>query len=97
MQADALKRLGRELITDSENSGSTASTRAGALTLSSPSPSRPPGHRLGDDWVGEALLTRAWNNEATIRERSTAAMGLWQRAMGQGRAERNRPGRTCAS
>lgn len=29
-----------------------------------------------DDWVGEALLARAKNAEATIRERSTAAMGL---------------------
>jgi hypothetical protein len=34
-----------------------------------------------DDWVGEALLTRASNSEATICERGTAVMGLWQRAV----------------
>ena len=35
----------------------------------------------GDDWVGDVLLARAWEKEATIRERGTAAMGLWQRAL----------------
>ena len=38
-----------------------------------------------DDWVSQALLARARNNEATIRERGTAAMGLWQRALAEGR------------
>lgn len=33
-----------------------------------------------DDWVSEALLARANNPRATIRERGTAAMGLLQRA-----------------
>ena len=33
-----------------------------------------------DDWVARALLTRARNKEATIRERGTAAMGLAARA-----------------
>ncbi|MGE5132458.1 MAG: hypothetical protein ACM32E_06040 [Gemmatimonadota bacterium] len=33
-----------------------------------------------DDWVGAALLARASNPMATIQERGTAAMGLWQRA-----------------
>jgi hypothetical protein len=37
-----------------------------------------------DDWVSQALLTRARNPEATIRERGTAAMGLWQRALRYG-------------
>jgi hypothetical protein len=33
------------------------------------------------DWVAEALLRRAKSAEATIRERGTAVMGLWQRAL----------------
>jgi hypothetical protein len=36
---------------------------------------------IGDDWAGAALLARANNPRATIRERGTAAMGLWQRAV----------------
>jgi hypothetical protein len=39
----------------------------------------------GADWAGDVLLSRARNEEATIRERGTAAMGLWQRAIEQGR------------
>jgi hypothetical protein len=40
----------------------------------------------GNDWVHDALLDRALNRRATIRERGTAAMGLWQRAVaGEGR------------
>jgi hypothetical protein len=39
-----------------------------------------------DDWVGEALLARALDGNATIRERGTASMGLWQRALREGRA-----------
>ena len=34
-----------------------------------------------DDWAGNVLLARANNPQATIRERGTAAMGLWQRAV----------------
>jgi len=34
-----------------------------------------------DDWAGRTLLKRAQNSNATIRERGTAAMGLWQRAV----------------
>jgi hypothetical protein len=41
----------------------------------------------GNDWVGDALRARAWDNEATIRERGTAAMGLWQRAISQNRSD----------
>ncbi|MEV0484363.1 hypothetical protein AB0I69_27585 [Streptomyces sp. NPDC050508] len=41
----------------------------------------PPG-----DWVGKVLLDRARNTDATLRERATAAHGLWQRAVqGKGR------------
>jgi hypothetical protein len=43
-----------------------------------------------DDWAGHALRARAWDNEATIRERGTAAMGLWQRALNQGEPERRK-------
>ncbi len=43
---------------------------------------------LRDDWVGEALFRRAMNPEATIRERGTAVMGLWQRAISENRALR---------
>jgi hypothetical protein len=37
-----------------------------------------------DNWVGKALLARARDGEATIRERGTATMGLWQRALDEG-------------
>jgi hypothetical protein len=41
----------------------------------------------GDDWVRQALLERARNPEATIRERGTAAMGVWQRAITEKRPD----------
>jgi hypothetical protein len=53
------------------------------LALAVPAAWSPP----DDDWVGGALLARAWDNEATIRERGTAAMGLWQRAFSQERPD----------
>ena len=79
--ADALKGWVRQLITDSETLR-TNSLYAGRsldleLAITVPAAWSP----ASDDWVGEALLTRARNNEATIRERGTAAMGLWQRAI----------------
>jgi hypothetical protein len=40
-----------------------------------------------DDWIGDALWARARNPEATIRERGTAAMGLWQRAIAEDRPD----------
>jgi hypothetical protein len=39
----------------------------------------------GNDWVGDALRSRALDNDATIRERGTAVMGLWQRAIREDR------------
>ena len=51
------------------------------LALAIPEAWSPPGR----DWVGDVLRDRAWDNEATIRERGTAAMGLWQRAISQNR------------
>lgn len=47
------------------------------LAISIPSDWSP----AGDDWAGDALRTRAANRSATVRERGTAALGLWQRAM----------------
>lgn len=51
------------------------------LALAIPADWSPP----DNDWAGQALLARARDNEATIRERGTAAMGLWQRAIEQER------------
>jgi len=51
------------------------------LALDVPASWSPP----GDDWAGAALRARAWDNEATIRERGTAAMGMWQRALADDR------------
>lgn len=47
------------------------------LAINVPAEWSPP----GDDWVGEVLLTRARNTHATVRERGTAALGLWERAV----------------
>ncbi|MFG1708149.1 hypothetical protein ACFLIM_33565 [Nonomuraea sp. M3C6] len=35
----------------------------------------------GEDWAGAVLLARARNTEATVRERGTAALGLWERTV----------------
>ena len=74
-----LIRAAEELRENSLNPGSSYDLE---LALAVPDEWSPP----GDDWVGEALRTRAQNDRATIRERGTAAMGLWQRAFG-GRRE----------
>ena len=47
----------------------------------------------GDDWASDALRARAWDAQATIRERGTAAMGLWQRAVRQGAADQEKTGK----
>jgi hypothetical protein len=41
----------------------------------------------GDDWVAEVLRARLSDHEATLRERGTAAMGLWQRALTEERPD----------
>jgi hypothetical protein len=46
--------------------------------------------RPGDDWVHDALFARAMDREATLRERGTAAMGLWERAISEGHASREK-------
>jgi hypothetical protein len=86
--ADALKAWIRRLVGYSEELRKR-SLYAGRsldleLAITVPASWSPP----GDDWVGDALRARAWNNDATIRERGTAAMGLWQRSI-----EQNRPNR----
>jgi hypothetical protein len=77
----ALRAWIRRLISDAEelrklslNAGSGLDLE---LAMVVPGAWSPP----GDDWVREALLERAWNPEATIRERGTAALGLWQRSI----------------
>lgn len=54
------------------------------LAISVPPGWSPPGH----DWAAEALIARAANADATIRERGTAIMGLWQRAVAHQHSER---------
>jgi hypothetical protein len=78
---DELKAWVRQLIRDSDELR-VDSLYAGRsldveLAISIPPTWSPP----DDDWVGEALFARATNPVATIRERGTAAMGLWQRAI----------------
>lgn len=88
--ADALKHWVRGLIRDAENLRRN-SLYAGRsldleLALSVPDHWSPP----YDDWVGGALLARARDGEATIRERGTAAMGLWERAIRVSQADREK-------
>lgn len=83
--ANALKPWVRQLVRDAEEMRKASLYPGRGLDLElaiavPPSWSLPP-----DDWAGNALLTRANNSEATIRERGTATMGLWQRALAEGR------------
>lgn len=83
--AEALRFWVRRLIRDAEGLRAR-SLYAGSgsdleLAITVPASWSPP----DDDWVGEALRSRVRNNEATIRERGTAAMGLWQRVISEGR------------
>ncbi|MEU3411299.1 hypothetical protein ABZ760_08505 [Streptomyces sp. NPDC006658] len=48
------------------------------LAIAIPPDWSPPGD---EDWVHQLLLARARNPTATVRERGTAAHGLWQRAL----------------
>lgn len=89
VDTSALRRWVQQLIADSEVLRHYSLYAGGSLDLelainvpAAWSPSR-------DDWVTEALLVRARNWRATLRERSTAAMGVWQRAAGQGQPARN--------
>ena len=80
-QTDALRPWIYRLLGESE-ALRTRSLHAGEaldmeLAIAIPTAWSPP----EDDWAARALLRRAWNPNATIRERGTAAMGLWQRAV----------------
>lgn len=82
--ADELQEWLQQLIGDSSRLRMT-SLHPGRgldleLALSVPKQWSPP----GNDWVGEALRARACDANATIRERGTAVMGLWERALEQG-------------
>jgi hypothetical protein len=83
-QTEALRPWVRRLIIDAQELRKT-SLYAGLgldleLAITVPVAWSPP----HDDWVAEALLARAHDAEATIRERGTAVMGLWQRALIEG-------------
>jgi hypothetical protein len=82
--AGDMKRWVRQLMQDAEvlRKGSLYAGRGLDLELALAVP--PAWLPRKDDWVGAALLTRARNPEATLRERGTAAMGLWQRALRDG-------------
>ena len=73
-----LIRDSRELRKFSLSAGSSLDLE---LAMSVPAAWSPP----QDDWIDEALFGRARDNSATLRERSTAAMGLWQRAIQEDR------------
>jgi hypothetical protein len=83
----ALRDWIRDLLSDSgelrKNSLHAGSSYDLELALTVPPDWSPP----SDDWVGEALRHRARDSEATLRERGTAAMGLWQRAVTDGRPD----------
>jgi hypothetical protein len=85
-----LRNWSKQLLTDAENLRERSIYPARSLDLelaiSVPSDWSPP----GQDWAADALLTRAANPYATIRERGTAAAGLWQRAMAYQHSERQR-------
>lgn len=79
--ADDLRVWVRDLVGDAEDLRKRSLYAGRSLDLETaiivPAEWSPP----EDNWVQRALIARAWNKEATIRERGTAALGLWQRAM----------------
>jgi hypothetical protein len=83
----ALRSWVKQLIRDSEDLRKTSLYAGRSLDLELaiviPGAWSPP----GADWAGTALLTRARNGEATLRERGTAALGLWQRAVREQRPD----------
>ena len=83
----ALKTWIRRLINDSEELRKDSLYAACGfdleLAISIPTSWSPP----EDDWVGAALRARARNFEASIRERGTAAAGMWQRALAEDRPD----------
>jgi hypothetical protein len=84
---DALKAWVRQLVTDSGKLRADSLYAGRSLDLELAITVPVAWSSGSDDWVGKALLARARNSEATIRERGTAAMGLWQRALSDGGAD----------
>lgn len=84
---EALRDWIRELVRDSgelrKNSLHAGSSYDLELALAVPAAWSPP----GDDWIADALRARARDRDATLRERGTAAMGLWERAITDGRPD----------
>ena len=83
--AAALRTWVRQLMSDAEDLRKNSLYAGRSLDLELAITVPPSWSPPRDDWVGEALLTRARNPEATLRERGTAAMGLWQRALSEDR------------
>src|ERR1700733_5873702 len=85
--AEALRGWVRHLVRDSQELRKD-SLYAGSghdleLAITVPASWSPP----HDDWVGAALRARARDDEATVRERGTAVLGLWQRAITEHRPD----------
>jgi hypothetical protein len=76
----ALRNWVRPLLEDAERLRESSLYQGRSLDLELAIRVPPDWSPPEDDWAGAALLARANNPMATIRERGTAAMGLWQRA-----------------
>lgn len=85
--AEALKSWVRRILRDAEQLRhySLYPGRSLDIELATVIPGNWSGHE--DDWVGDVLLNRARNANATVRERATAAMRLWERAIREQRPE----------
>jgi hypothetical protein len=83
--ADALRVWVRHLILDSEELRQSSLYPASGLDLELAITIPPSWSPPGDDWVADFLRARSLDRAATIDERGTAIMGLWQRAISEGR------------
>jgi len=81
MFADSVRSWVRRLLLDAEKLRETSLYPGDGfdleLAMAVPAAWSPP----QDDWVGRALLTRAQNTKASVRERGAAALALWERAL----------------
>jgi hypothetical protein len=89
-QGGALQSWVRRLVIDAAELRKTSLYAARSLDLELAITVPPGWSPPEDDWAGGALRARALDSEATIRERGTAAMGLWQRALNHGAPERRK-------
>jgi hypothetical protein len=88
--ADQMKAWVRQLVSDSQALRKNSLYAGMGLDLELAITVPPAWSPDSDDWVRRALLARARDRDATIRERGTAVMGLWQRAVHEGCLSRNR-------